>query len=642
MSVLLEALKKAADDKKREAETAAAPTGEVKTPNPSREAMTQTLGKDHPPLSEPMMGSEPQKPSTAPDTQPDKRPAPDTLSAELKVPKQPSSETGSEPPLTLKTKKKQSEASGELPSNEPDDRSEKQASAEAIHKDESAPEAEKTLAFAPSEPQDVLTGSRGEHLDLDTRLAMEASHQNIPEPEKFKSDAKEENQPLFEQNDTVEPEKKFPSDANSDSSVSSSQLETDSEAKGSPAEKSSVLPEVLHPVRTSTEKNDWSLSQIPGYGQEASSNSSQQKGKRWLNLMQSGHRRPKRRYRWTLGVLISLLIVTAMFVYGYVYFHESQIKLDQELKRYQLPLPKSEKPQSGIEQASPESADPLGASNSAFVAERSEDKGQAPVVDEPIGSSDRVAAKTPASPKVSGAGKKETTQTKPDKVNQKVSTKQSSQEMAESVQKAKKNEQRLRIRSEQGINTLKQAHAAYHKGQWETARQKYKISLNSNPESTVAMMGLAATFIKEGDYASAMKWYQKVLRLHPGHEKAMAARAALVGSLAQSPAQARQLKDWVRKWPDMPQLQAALGQFYARNRDWPNAQSHFFKAYELAPRKASYALNLAISLDRLGKYTLARRYYREAQSLNTGLSENQSEQIRARLAILNQFLSKES
>jgi tetratricopeptide (TPR) repeat protein len=203
--------------------------------------------------------------------------------------------------------------------------------------------------------------------------------------------------------------------------------------------------------------------------------------------------------------------------------------------------------------------------------------------------------------------------------------------------------QRLRIQPQGKSQSLALAYEAYQQGNWAEARTHYQALLDQDPASLLAQMGLAAIHVKEGDYSEAMQRYQRILKKHPGHEKALAAQSALAAVLARDPAQLRQLKEWAKKWPDQAQIQAALGQYYAGQQDWPTAQSYFFKAYELAPDKVSYAHNLAVSLDQLGKYALAAQYYQQTLARSSSaLTSSQKTQIQARLNVLNQFLSKES
>lgn len=59
----------------------------------------------------------------------------------------------------------------------------------------------------------------------------------------------------------------------------------------------------------------------------------------------------------------------------------------------------------------------------------------------------------------------------------------------------------------------------------------------------------------------------------------------------------------------------AYGAEQAAQARWPQARQAFFEAHRLAPAHPGYALNLAISLDRLGRSEQALHYYHLALDL---------------------------
>ena len=56
----------------------------------------------------------------------------------------------------------------------------------------------------------------------------------------------------------------------------------------------------------------------------------------------------------------------------------------------------------------------------------------------------------------------------------------------------------------------------------------------------------------------------------------------------------------------------ALGNLYAAQARWSDAQEAYFEAYSRAPENPDYAFNLAISLEHLGQRQPALNYYRQA------------------------------
>ena len=62
-------------------------------------------------------------------------------------------------------------------------------------------------------------------------------------------------------------------------------------------------------------------------------------------------------------------------------------------------------------------------------------------------------------------------------------------------------------------------------------------------------------------------------------------------------------------------MQFALGNLYARQGRWPEAQQSYFRAFTAAPTNPDYAFNLAVGLDRLNQGRLAQNYYQRALAL---------------------------
>jgi uncharacterized protein HemY len=59
-------------------------------------------------------------------------------------------------------------------------------------------------------------------------------------------------------------------------------------------------------------------------------------------------------------------------------------------------------------------------------------------------------------------------------------------------------------------------------------------------------------------------------------------------------------------------LHFALGNLYARQNNWTDAQAAYFMASSSEPNNPDYLYNLAVSLDHLGKQELARDHYQRA------------------------------
>ena len=65
-------------------------------------------------------------------------------------------------------------------------------------------------------------------------------------------------------------------------------------------------------------------------------------------------------------------------------------------------------------------------------------------------------------------------------------------------------------------------------------------------------------------------------------------------------------------------LHFSLGNLYADQSQWTQAQQSYFQAHHLEPDNPDYAYNLAVGLDHLRQNKLALNYYRRAEQLATG------------------------
>ena len=75
------------------------------------------------------------------------------------------------------------------------------------------------------------------------------------------------------------------------------------------------------------------------------------------------------------------------------------------------------------------------------------------------------------------------------------------------------------------------------------------------------------------------------------------------------------LKTLIATNPEATQLHFALGNQYAQQARWAEAQAAFFKAYTGDSENADFAFNLAVSLDHLRQKALALQYYQRAIAL---------------------------
>lgn len=161
---------------------------------------------------------------------------------------------------------------------------------------------------------------------------------------------------------------------------------------------------------------------------------------------------------------------------------------------------------------------------------------------------------------------------------------------------------------------LRQAYDAYQRGDLAAADAAYQPVLREQPNNRDALLGAAAVAANAGRPQQAAALYQRLLRLNPRDSVARAALYAL-----QPPADAlsneSELRDLLASEPQAAHLHYSLGNLYAAEGRWPEAQAAYFQAVRFDPSSPDYAFNLAVSLDHMGQRAAALDHYRQAMLL---------------------------
>ncbi len=163
---------------------------------------------------------------------------------------------------------------------------------------------------------------------------------------------------------------------------------------------------------------------------------------------------------------------------------------------------------------------------------------------------------------------------------------------------------------------LNNAYQAYKAGKYEQAQLLYRGVLTQEPRNVDSLLGLAAIAQQTGADTQAQFYYTKVLSLDPRNPVANAGMSAF----STDENRESHLKMLLNEQKDSSSLHFALGNQYASQQRWAEAQQSYFNAYQLEPNNASLAFNLAISLERLGQNKPAAQYYRRAIALDKGKS----------------------
>jgi tetratricopeptide (TPR) repeat protein len=161
---------------------------------------------------------------------------------------------------------------------------------------------------------------------------------------------------------------------------------------------------------------------------------------------------------------------------------------------------------------------------------------------------------------------------------------------------------------------LLDAYQALQANDLARAQQQYEAVRQQDPNNRDALLGLAALAQRQGQPQRAGALYQRLLELNPADGAALAG----VNGLRQGdPAQSEsRLKEALARDPDSAPALFALGNLYARQNRWTEAQQAYFRAVGAAPENADYAYNLAVGLDRLNQPRLALQYYQRALALS--------------------------
>jgi len=190
---------------------------------------------------------------------------------------------------------------------------------------------------------------------------------------------------------------------------------------------------------------------------------------------------------------------------------------------------------------------------------------------------------------------------------------------------------------------LQSAYDNLQRGDLQNAMALYQEVLVTAPNNHDALLGMAEAGIRQGDTAAARTWYTRLLQLNP---RDPLARTGLLQTIQDiDPLEhENELRALLTQFPDMAPLSFALGNLYAAQQRWSEAQGAYFTALLNAGRSAGpvhpdYAFNLAVSLEQLNQRAAALDYYRQAGELALEITPGfDLELLNSRLTILEQPL----
>ena len=173
----------------------------------------------------------------------------------------------------------------------------------------------------------------------------------------------------------------------------------------------------------------------------------------------------------------------------------------------------------------------------------------------------------------------------------------------------------VRTRSQPKINPGVQAgYGAFRAGNYAEAELSYRRALNEEPTNRDALLGLAAIAVHKQIWPAAAEIYTQLLRIDPRDSVAQTALIAMQANV-NSPENESRIKLMLEREPNAHHLYFSLGNLYASQTRWSEAQNAYFNAYSLDSQNADYAYNLAVGLDHMAQTSAAAKYYHRALQL---------------------------
>lgn len=168
-------------------------------------------------------------------------------------------------------------------------------------------------------------------------------------------------------------------------------------------------------------------------------------------------------------------------------------------------------------------------------------------------------------------------------------------------------------------------------GNLSGAKAAYMEALRNDPRNADALHGLATVALQQGKTDDAAGAYLRILEANPADP---AAQAGLIGLNGQGDPVAGEsrIKSLISTQGELPVLNFALGNLYARQERWNDAQQSYFKAVTGDAGNPDYLFNLGVSLDQIHQPKLAADYYRQAlKAAETRQSAFNRAQVETRL-----------
>jgi len=163
---------------------------------------------------------------------------------------------------------------------------------------------------------------------------------------------------------------------------------------------------------------------------------------------------------------------------------------------------------------------------------------------------------------------------------------------------------------EKVIDLERQAYKALQQGHTEVAINLYKKAIKQDPKDSYALLGLATSYHKLGQYRQAKPIYLKLLEAFPGNEQIIANLLSIV--VEESPNDSVPLLQSVaERNPNSSFINAQTSVAFANIKDYKESIKYLNRALKLDRNNIQYQYNLAILYDMTGRYNDAIKMYNE-------------------------------
>lgn len=161
-------------------------------------------------------------------------------------------------------------------------------------------------------------------------------------------------------------------------------------------------------------------------------------------------------------------------------------------------------------------------------------------------------------------------------------------------------------------NSQQTAYSHLQRNELDLARSHYERALQRDPHNTDSLLALAAIAKRQGRSADSELLYQRAMIANPSDPAVQGAVLNTAAAGADPQTTESRLKSLLSAQPESAALNFALGNLYARQKRWPEAQQAYFNAVAADGDNPDYLFNLAISLDQIRQARLAAQHYRLA------------------------------